>query len=131
MLIAGMFVLAGCSAGKDLPLAEQGVTDFHKKLDAGQFDALYAAAGDDLKRSATAATWDQLLAAVHRKLGAFKSGSSAGWNDNFTPSGHFLYLNYASDYERGKAQENFAFRITGGKALLVGYHVNSDALILN
>jgi hypothetical protein len=39
-------------------------------------------------------------------------------------------VSYAAVYERGKAQENFAYRILGGQPELASYHIASDALIL-
>ncbi len=48
-----------------------------------------------------------------------------------TTSGHYVAISYAAKYERGEAVENFVFAIADGKAGLAGYHVNSDALILN
>ena len=39
-------------------------------------------------------------------------------------------INYQAQYEKGAASEQFVFRIDGGKALLAGYNINSDALIL-
>ena len=45
--------------------------------------------------------------------------------------GHFVTVNYAATYARGAAEESFVYRIDDGHAALAGYHVNSDALILN
>lgn len=127
----GALALAGCSFGADVPVAEKAIAAFHAQLDAAQFDAIYAGSAKEMKSTTTQAQLTAFLAAVHRKLGLLKSGKSVGWNENLNPGGHFMTINYQAVYERGPAAENFVYRIDDGKATLVGYHVNSDALVLN
>ena len=126
-----LLALAGCSASKDVPSAERAVASFHSDLNAGAFDAIYAASGTDLKAAATRERFVKVLAAVHRKLGLYKTGKTAGWNDNATLNGHFVTLNVQAGYERGAATEQFVFRVSGDRTLLAGYHVNSDAMLLD
>lgn len=121
--------LAGCSIGKDVPLAQAGIDDFHQKLNAGQFDAIYDHASPVLKATTPQTDMVRLFAAIHRKLGPFKSGSAGSWNDNVNTSGHFITIGYSAVYAGGAADESFVYRIDGGQALLAGYHVNSLALI--
>lgn len=123
--------LAGCSPSADIAVGQSGVATFHQQLNAGQFDAIYDGADVQLKRATTQATMVQLLTAVQRKLGLFQSGKSAGWTDNTATSGHFLTLNYVSSYTRGTANESFIYRLDGPTPLLAGYHINSNALIVN
>ncbi len=123
--------LAGCSAKQDADAATAQITAFHQQLDAGNFDAVYENADPIMKASASETTLVQILAAVHRKLGNFKSGSAVGWNENLNPQGRFMSVNYSAKYERGDATENFVYRIDSAPARLVGYHINSTALILN
>lgn len=131
LAMAGLAVLAACSPASDLPEADAAITAFHQKLNAGDFDGIYNAAAPQFQSAATRVDHDQLMAAIHRKLGAFQSGSSQSWNDSVTTSGHVLTIGYAAKYERGAALENFVYRLDGGKAMLMGYHVNSNALIVN
>lgn len=123
--------VAACSTGKDVPAAEASVKAFHDRLGAGQIDAIVASSGPELSAPETKPRFTQLLAVVARKLGQPKAAKQVGWNDQVTTGGHFITLNYASDYARGKAAETFAFRVVDGKPVLIGYNVNSDALILN
>ena len=128
---AGVAVaLGGCSFGKDVPIAEKAIDGFHAQLDAGHYDAIYDAGSADLKATAKKEEMNALLAAVHRKLGAFKSGKTDGWNDNVTTGGHLVTLSYSASYEHGAAAEQFVYRLAGSQAQLAGYHVNSNALIL-
>jgi len=121
--------LAACSPGADVPAAERGVAAFHAALDAGRYAAIHASSSAEMKETTSPADLTRLLAAVHDRLGAFRAGKTRSWNDSRTTSGHFLTLDYSATYERGTAEENFVFRIDGDRAVLAGYHVNSNALI--
>lgn len=129
-LITLAFVLAGCSVSADTAAAEAGVPTFHQLLDAGQFVEIYEQSSDDLKKSTTQQDFVALLEAVHRKLGNTKSSDKQGWNINYHTSGTFVTLTYKTVYAEGDAAEQFVFRMQGKAAMLVGYHINSTALIL-
>lgn len=129
--LAAILTLSACSIGKDVPIAEQGVKRFHQMLGSDQIDAIVASSGPELTAGPAKARFTQLLSVIRKKLGRPTGGTQAGWNDNFNAGGHFISLNYQSKYERGDAAENFVFRMEGEKPTLAGYHINSDALILN
>jgi hypothetical protein len=128
--IAVAFMAAACTISADTTLAERAVDAFHEMLNAGQFDAIYAASADDMKKAARREEFVALLEAVHRKLGVTKSWSKKGWNVSYNTSGTFMTLAYSTIYDGGDAAEQFVYRLADGKALLAGYHINSAALIL-
>jgi hypothetical protein len=130
LALAGVAVLGACSFGADVPVAEKATDEFHAQLNAGQFDAIYQNGSADLKGAAEQADMVALLGAIHRKLGAFKGGKTANWNDSVTTAGHVITLSYDAVYEQGKASEEFVYRIDSGRAALVGYHINSNQLLL-
>jgi hypothetical protein len=123
--------LAGCSAGTDVPVAEKAVARFHTMLDAGQNAQIYQESASEMKSATTEAKLGALLAAVHRKLGTVKKAEQRGWNDQINTGGHFVTLNFATSYAQGDAAETFVYKIAGDKAQLVGYNINSNALIIN
>ena len=127
----GLLYLVGCSPTQDLATATAGITTFHQKLDAQDFDGIYEATDPMFKAASPQASFVPLLSAIHRKLGNFQSGAVAGWNDNVTTNGHFISLNYTAKYERGDATENFVYHVDAQQLRLAGYHVNSNALIIN
>ena len=90
----------------------------------------YAGEGQELKDVAKQQDFVALLQAVHKKLGNLRSTVPQGWNVNYQTSGTFVTLGYATHYAEGDASEQFVYRIKDGKALLVGYNINSNALIL-
>lgn len=130
-LLSAMCALASCSVAQDLPAANAAVGAFHQKLNVQDFAAMYAAASPDLRNSWNYADFTQLLSAIHRKLGNYQSGGTRVWKDNVTTGGHFVSLTFSAKYERGAADESFVYRIDGAKATLAGYHISSNALIVN
>jgi len=114
----------------DTAIAEQAVPRFHEQLDAARFDAIYNESGDELKKASTQKDFVALLEAVHRKLGNTKSSGKTSWNVNYQTSGSFVTLGYKTSFDGGDAQEQFVYRLQDKAALLVGYHINSTALIL-
>lgn len=128
---AGLAILAACAPATDLPEGEAGIAAFHQKLNAGDFDGIYQATSPQFALNTSRDASEQLMAAIHRKLGAFQSGSSASWTESIATSGHRLTINYSAQYERGAAMESFVYRFDGGKARLSGYHISSNALIVN
>jgi hypothetical protein len=122
---------AACSPMQDMHAADGEIATFHQKLDAQDFAGIYGASAPEMKGASTQDSLVRLLAAIHRKLGNFRSGKDVGWRDNVNTSGHYLSISYSATYDRGAATEDFVYRIDGAKALLAGYHISSDALILN
>ena len=126
---AALAALAGCSMGADVKIGGDAVAAFHRQLDAGQFAAIESGGGPEIKTPPGRLV--QLLEVVHRKLGQIKSSQQVGFNDQVNTGGHFMALDYKTTFANGVAAENFYYRIDGGKAVLAGYHINSDALIFN
>jgi hypothetical protein len=123
--------LSSCSLGASVPAAEKAVVKFHAMLDRGQFQQIYDQSGSVMKSVATGPQLVALLSAVHRKLGATKQAVRQGWNEQVNGDGHTLTLGYDTLYERGKAAETFVFQVSDKDVSLAGYHINSDALVLN
>jgi hypothetical protein len=128
--LAGVLLLGGCSMKEDMAAGDKAVAAFHQALDAGRFQQIWAQSAADMKATTAQDRLVALLDTAHRNLGRFKSGSQIGFNDNVSTGGHMLTVNYQAQYERGPATEQFVFRIDGGRALLAGYRVNSDALVV-
>ena len=123
VVLAGALV-AGCSAGKDTAAAQQAVVQFHQRLDAGQFDAVYDASGPELKAITSKPQFVQLLAGIHGGLGAVKSTRQTGWNVNYNNGSGTVTLTYETQFASGGGTEEFIYR-AGARPLLAGYHIQS------
>lgn len=127
MLLAASAALAGCSMGQDMSATDAAVADFHAKLNNGQFAAIADASGPEIKNGTT--NFTAFIEAIHGKLGTFKSTARSGFNDNINNGDHTFTTSYASVYSTGSATENFVYRLNSGKPVLIGYHVQSAALL--
>jgi hypothetical protein len=119
----------GCSLTRGKGIAEAAVVKFHNQFNAGQYHEIYEQADQALKKSASEDEFVALLEAVHRKLGTVKEAHSAGWGVNATPTGTMATVSYDMDFSEGKGNEQFVFHISGDKAALYHYNVNSPLLI--
>ena len=126
-IAASLLFVSACS-GADTGAAEQEVARFHQRLAAGEVDSIWASAGPDMKKAGTKAEFDAFLNAVRRKLGKVRSTERTGWRVNYGTSGGTVELAYSTQFEHGAGTEQFVFS-TGEPPALVGYHVNSPALI--
>ncbi|MCL6741946.1 DUF4019 domain-containing protein [Sphingomonas sp. RB56-2] len=127
--IVGALALTACSAGADTKTAEVGVANFHRDVDAGKIAQIYDTSAPEMKSSITRDEFVKLLTVMRTKLGPYKSGKTTAWNINVGTGGHLVTLNREVQFERGPGTEEFVFRVEGGKAVLVGWHVYSNVLI--
>jgi Protein of unknown function (DUF4019) len=124
-----VFLVAGCGGKQQIANAEAAVTQFHADLNAGNFNQIYLASDPAMKNASSQEKFVALLDAIHRKLGAVKSANRQTFFINYTTSGKFLRLTYATQYDADSATEEFVFRINGDNVTLAGYHINAEALI--
>ncbi len=125
-MVMAALALGGCSMGQDMSSTDAAVADFHAKMNAGQFKAITDASGPEITGDGD---FIGTLEAIHTKLGAFNSTSRQGFSDNINNGDHLFNANYASVYSSGPASENFVYRFVNGKPVLIGYHVQSKALL--
>jgi hypothetical protein len=71
----------------------------------------------------------QLFEAIRKKLGTVQQAKLSGWHVNATTGGTAVTLGYDVDFSEGKGTEQFVYNVTGDKALLFNYNVNSPLLI--
>jgi len=131
--LAAIAILAsGCGGmGFDTAASEAAVASFHRDLDAGRFQAIYVGTGEAMKEIIKQDEFVTFLAAIHRKLGDSGASTQQNWNVNFGPQGKTVTIVYKTTYERGEADEQFVFKDEDGRMVLIGYHINSNALIIN
>ena len=102
---------------------------FHAQYNAARFDQIYNEAAKEFRSASKKDEYDQFMAAVRRKLGAVKTTESQSWNVNVTPAGAQISLSYKTQFENGSGTEQFTWLDSGDGPKLLGYHINSNALI--
>jgi hypothetical protein len=129
-LIGVALMLCGCSAAAEKRQAEEAVTRFHAMLDGGQLREIYAASGEELKATASEADFLRLAGTVRQRLGTVRNTMQQGWNVDFGTGGTVVTLVYDTHFLYGSGIEQFVFRTSGREAALIGYHINSNELIV-
>jgi hypothetical protein len=118
-----LFACTDTIQGKSV--AEAKVAAFHERLNAGQYEEIYSEAGDEFRNVAPKEKVLTLFSAIDNKLGKVKSSSTKTWNVktyNFVTT---VVLVVDTQFERGVGTESFTFRVSGDKATLLGYNINS------
>jgi hypothetical protein len=126
LVLTSCVALCGCGDTiKGKSVAEPQIAVFHADLNAKRFDKIYAAAGDEFRKAAPKEKVLQLFTVIEKKLGPVVSTSIKSWNVktfNFVTT---VVLVADTKFEKGSGTETFTFQVSGEKALLVGYNINS------
>jgi hypothetical protein len=122
--------LVSCGTQKDVAAADDAVTQFHKQLDNEDYATIYNQADERFRSATKQDDFLALMAAIHKKLGRTESATRRGFFVNFTTSGTQIRLTYATRFGAGDAQEQFVWSKNGENVALVGYNINSNALIV-
>lgn len=128
MLITLVAVTASCSMGKSKEAGESAVVQFHNQFNAGQYKQIYDQADEAFRKAATETEVLALLEAIHKKLGTIKQANASGWHVNMGEA-TTVSLQYETEFTEGKATEQFVFLVSGEKAALVNYTINSPLLV--
>ncbi len=131
-IAAGLFaasVLVSCGSGKDFRTASAAVEQFHRQIAAEQDDAIYDAADARWKQAIDRQTSHKFFSRLRRRMGNCFQATNSSYRINFTTSGTFVNLQYATKCDQGNLDENFSWHISDGKAYLVAYNANSPLLL--
>jgi hypothetical protein len=105
------------------------VVQFHNQFNAGQYHDIYSQTDEGFQKASSEPDTIALFEAIRRKLGTVKNSNQVGWHVNATPMGTMVSLAYEVEFSEGKGTEQFVFRVSGDKASLFNYNVNSPLLI--
>lgn len=130
-LLVGLVPLTSCKdMSKAKGMADAAIVDFHKKFNEQKFKELYSAGHADLKAAATEADFLRLLEAVHRKLGRQVRSSEGGWRVNTSNMKTSAVVTQDTEFEQGKGTETFTYVVSGDSCTLLGYHINSQDMMI-
>jgi Protein of unknown function (DUF4019) len=131
VFLASCFVvsLCGCGAKQEIQTAEAAVGQFHEQLNAESYAQIYDASDAAMKNATPQDKFVALLDAIHRKLGWVKNSNRQTFFLNYGTNGKTVRLTYSTQFDNDRAAEEFIFRVDGKEAYLMGYHINSDALV--
>lgn len=126
--------LAACNpanATAELAESKKAIAAFHADANAGNFDDIYFESGDEMQNAADIADFEKFLGVVQNKLGKAGTSTQEGWRINYVNGMSMTVLNMKTVYEKGEAMETFTFKSSPKGPVLVGYNIQSNALIMN
>jgi len=116
-----MFALASCAQERDMsPLARGAVDEFHARLKNRQYEAIFAAATEDFRRS-MGTTTSALFARISTTLGVPVSSQLTRLQVNHMTRGPSLQVQCQTQYTRGVLYEQFTWRVERDRVRLVAY----------
>ena len=128
MVLAGV-LLAGCNPVQQAKDARAQVDVFHERLNAGEDQAIWTNAGEQLRKATSREDFVRLLGTVRKSLGPVEETSQTNVNMNTSPQGSFTTLQMETHFERGRGIETFVFSGSGDSLRLVGYNINSPDMM--
>jgi hypothetical protein len=124
-------VLNSCGSGKSVEIATKGVEQFHSQLNSEQYQKIYVGADEGFHKATNEADFIALLQAVHNKLGMVQTSQRTNYQVGMsTGQGTVVTLVYDTTFDQGSGTEQFLWHMRDNQPVLLGYHINSNALIL-
>ena len=121
--------LVGCgNVVRDKETAAKAMDQFHARYNAGEYDKIYDTAGTDFQDSNIRTDFLKRLDAAHRQLGPYKTCDSQGWKTNSLGGDTRVELRYRTTFANGQADEEFVYGVSGTRATLRRYRIQSDVL---
>ena len=130
-LFLGLVACNPANMAADVAASGKAIDAFHADANAGKFDDIYYASGEEMQRSADVKDFEDFMGAVRRKLGKSGKTKQQGWQVNTTNGLTLTALNMETTYEKGRAVETFTFKSSPKGPILVGYNIQSPALVIN
>jgi hypothetical protein len=112
-------------------LADAAVRHFHQRLNAGDYEGIYREADEGFRTGESHDDSIRFLETVHKKLGLAGPETQLNVRVDTNTRGTFLTTQYSTTFAAGTATEMFTWVKSGGTLKLNGYHIQSNALILN
>lgn len=124
----GLGAFAGCGEPRLSPEATASATrEFREHYERKEFGLLYASAAPEFRADGSETMFIEAMQRMSEKMGTWQSAKSLG-NAKVAGEGDKFVVRYQSRFSNGEATENFVWRNAGGRAVLIGYHINSRAL---
>jgi carbamoylphosphate synthase large subunit len=118
-----LVLLVACNQAHDRDRGEQAVAQFHSRLDAEQYQAIYTDSDDQLRKISNG-EFPAFLRSVHTKLGRVKqatlTSSSVGW---VAGEGTVITLFYNTQFVDGRVNEKFIWHMHNDSLILHGYYI--------
>ncbi len=122
-------------ASGDQAEADRAVAHLHEQLDRGSFEDILQSSDPLFTSGVSHADAIQFFSAIHTKLGATANAHLDAWREakqlnGSIGTGTFMEMTYTTQFANGQGREQFIWRVTNDRRLLlVGYHVESPVFL--
>jgi hypothetical protein len=115
----------------NMEIATKGVEEFHTQLNAEEYQSIYAVADENLQKTPTEGDFVAHLQTVHKTPGKVQKSQCRHFQIGMsTGQGTVVTLVYQTSFDQGSGTEQFPWHMRDNQPMLLGYHSNSNALIL-
>ena len=129
-IFIGGLITVSCNPLKSTAEAEKAAAEFHALFDANDYEKIFDSAHADFKAAQPKSDTIDFLRSVREKLGTIKTSNRTGWQANSLNMKTNVVLTFETEYENGKGIETFTYQIADGNTTLIGWYVNSKALVV-
>lgn len=112
-------------------LADAAIKEFHQRLNAGDYEGIYREADEGFRTGQGHDESIRFLETVHKKLGLAGPETQLNVRVDTNTRGTFLTAQYSTGFATGNATEMFTWIKSNGTLKLYGYHIQSNALVLD
>jgi hypothetical protein len=131
LCVAALAILAACGdTVHGIEYAEPAVEKFRQQMRAGHFEQVFDDTAAEFREATSRENGIALFAAVDRKLGKLQHAERVTWNVNTRNMTTLVVLVYNSRYAEGEATETFTIKVDDGKGKIVGYNIQSLAMMI-
>jgi hypothetical protein len=115
---------------KGRAVAETVVQQFHQRLDAEQYHEIINDASDAFRGAAKKEELESFLKKVHTNMGNVKSSKQGNIQLQAQLGiGTLIIVQYETEYDSGKAEENFTWLQNEKGASLYGYRISAPQML--
>ena len=122
-------LLLACGVQENFDEADAEINDFHYNYNNNEWDDIWSRTSPEFRKQQSKESFVNFLDGVKSVLGDELEGTQTGWNVNTTPMGTFTVVTKQTRFEKGEATEVFTFRIDDSRVEMVGYNINSQAMM--
>ena len=131
-ILAGLaaWALVACNPVENMNAGEDRIADFQDAYSRGDDEAMWAMTGPEWRNASTRAEFDELLRILEARMGSIEGTERVGFNVNTNTEGTFTVVQMQTQFEKADGTEVYTFLGNGSDMQLVGWNVNSDALLV-
>ncbi|HTN15294.1 MAG TPA: DUF4019 domain-containing protein [Sphingomonadaceae bacterium] len=122
---------SACGMKENMEQAGEEVESFHTRYDKQDYPAIWRTTSGGFRKVTSEKEFEKLLVAIRTKLGPVKKSEQAGWQANTNNGVSTVVINTKTNFEKGDGLETFTFVKEDSRLRLMGYNINSAALIYN